>query len=122
LDDEQGRRVLVVEDEAMVAMLVEDMLTELGHSVVGPAMRLDQALPLAREAEFDFAILDVNLGGQLSFPVAEVLRARGIPFIFATGYGRNGVEEAYRDTITLMKPFERSDVQRAFAHTLARRV
>jgi CheY-like chemotaxis protein len=122
LDAERGRRVLVVEDEAMVAMLVEDMLTELGHSVVGPAMRLDQALPLAREAEFDFAILDVNLGGQLSFPVADVLRARGIPFIFATGYGRNGVEEAYRDTITLMKPFERSDVQRAFAHTLARRV
>ena len=105
----------------MVAMLVEDMLTELGHSVVGPAMRLDQALPLAREAEFDFAILDVNLGGQLSFPVAEVLRARGIPFIFATGYGRGGIDEAYRDTITLMKPFERRDVARAFAHTLARR-
>jgi CheY-like chemotaxis protein len=122
LDAERGRRVLVVEDEAMVAMLVEDMLTELGHSVVGPAMRLDRALPLAREAEFDFAILDVNLGGQLSYPVAEVLRARGIPFIFATGYGRNGVEDAYRDTITLMKPFERSDVQRAFARTLAPRV
>jgi CheY-like chemotaxis protein len=120
LDDERGRRVLVVEDEAIVAMLVEDMLTELGHSVVGPAMRLDQALPLAREAEFDFAILDVNLGGQLSFPVADVLRARGIPFIFATGYGRTGVEDAYRDTITLMKPFERSDVERAFARTLAR--
>ncbi len=100
----QGLRLLVVEDEAMVAMLVEDMLAELGHSVVGPAMRLDQALPLAREAEFDFAILDVNLGGQLSFPVAEVLRARGIPFIFATGYDAQAILPAYADVPRAEKP------------------
>ena len=102
----------------MVAMLVEDMLTELGHSVVGPVMRLEQALPLAREAEFEFDILDVNLGGQLSFPIAEILKRRGIPFIFATGYGAGGIDQAYRDTITLSKPFGRSDVQRAFARML----
>ncbi len=116
------RRVLVVEDEVMVAMYVEELLCDLGYDTVVVATGLDQALSLARQDAFDFAVLDINLNGRQSFPVADVLRARGIPFIFATGYGRSGVEEAYRDTITLMKPFERSDVQRAFARTLASRV
>ena len=99
----------------MVAMLVEDMLTDLGHEVVGPAMRLEQAMPLAREAEIDFAVLDINLEGEPSFPVADILTARGIPFVFATGYGSKGLNDAYRGAVTLKKPFEPRHLQRAFA-------
>ncbi|MDP8916774.1 MAG: response regulator [Pseudomonadota bacterium] len=110
-------RVLVVEDEAMVAMLVEDILLDLGHVVVGPAMRLDEAVPLARQGEFDIAILDVNLGTARSYPVADLLRDQGIPFVFATGYGSAGLEDAYRGlTLTLKKPFGAEDVRRAFQH------
>ena len=101
----------------IVAMLVEDMLNELGHEVVGPAMRLEQALPLARNAELDWAILDINLNGVQSFPVADILRERGVPFVFATGYGTNGLLDAYRDTLTLKKPFQLQDLQRAFTET-----
>lgn len=111
------RRVLVVEDEMLVAMLIEDMLTDLGFEVVGPAMRLEAAMPLATEAELDFAVLDVNLGDRKSFPVAEILRKRGVPFIFATGYGRRGVEESFKDVLTLSKPFESHQLQRALEQT-----
>ena len=87
-------RVLVVADEMRIALLVEDMLIELGHEVVGLAMRLAQALALAENAEIDFAILHVNLDGRMSFPVAEVLEARGVPFVFATGYGSGALSSA----------------------------
>ena len=90
----------------MVAMLIEDMLTDLGFEVVGPAMRLQEALRLAGDERIDAAVLDVNLGLEKSFPVAEVLRSRSIPFVFATGYGRLGVSDAYPDAIVLPKPFE----------------
>lgn len=107
-------RVLVVEDEMMVALLVEDFLAELGHAVVGPAMHLHEAITLALEAEIDVAILDVNLGAQRSYPVAEVLRQRGIPFLFATGYGAAGVDEEYRGTtLVLRKPFGLASIERA---------
>ena len=109
------RRVLVVEDDSLVAMLIEDIVADLGHEVAGSATRLDQALALARTAACDAAILDVNLAGQLSFPVADVLKARGIPFIFATGYDTDGLDEAYRDAVTLKKPFQADDVAAAFA-------
>ena len=109
------RRALVVEDEIMVAMYVEDLLTELGFEVAGIATGLDQALPLAREGSFDFAVLDINLAGQLSFPIADVLRERGIPFLFASGYGSKGLIEAYRSTIRIQKPFVRRDLAQAIA-------
>ena len=115
MSDGQIQRVLVVEDEMMVALYVEDIVTELGHEVVGPAMRLEEGLTLAREAAIDMAILDVNLHGARSFPIADALSARGIPFIFATGYGTQGLTEAYRDVITLQKPFASRDVEQAFA-------
>ncbi len=83
-----GRRVLVVEDEMMIRMLLDGMLTDLGHTVAAEAGRIDEALALARQAEFDVAILDVNLNGQPITPVVEVLVRRGLPFIFATGYGQ----------------------------------
>jgi CheY-like chemotaxis protein len=100
-----GRRILLVEDEAMIAMLVEDMLEDLGHDLAAVATRLEEALALTRSEVFDLAILDLNLGGVLTYPVADVLRERGNPFIFATGYGSSGLKEAYSDLPTLQKPF-----------------
>jgi DNA-binding response OmpR family regulator len=112
------RRVLVVEDDALIAMLMEDMLVELGFEVVGPANRLHGALALAQAEDFELAILDVNLGKEQSFPVADVLRQRGIPFIFATGYGTDGLSAAYRQAITLPKPFEAGQLEKAISQAL----
>jgi DNA-binding NtrC family response regulator len=99
-------RVLVVEDELMIRMLLQDMLDDLGHTLAGEAGHIDEAMILARQADFDIAILDVNLGGQPISPVVEVLIARGLPFVFATGYGQRGVPEPYRMIPTLQKPFQ----------------
>jgi CheY-like chemotaxis protein len=99
-------RVLVVEDELMIRMLLQDMLDDLGHTLAGEAGGIDEALALARQAEFDIAILDVNLNGQPISPVVEVLIERGLPFVFATGYGQRGVPEPYRMIPTLQKPFQ----------------
>ncbi len=107
------RRALVVEDEVMVAMYVEDLLTELGFEVIGIATGLDQAIPLAREAEFDFAVLDINLAGEMSFPVADVLRERGIPFLFASGYGSKGLIDDYSTATRIQKPFRSGDLAQA---------
>jgi CheY-like chemotaxis protein len=107
---ERVLRVLVVEDEMLVAMNIEDMLLDLGHEVAGLASRLEPALQLAAEGTFDLAMLDVNLAGQPSFPVADVLIGRGIPFLFATGYGVKGIAEAYRDRPVLQKPFRARDL------------
>jgi CheY-like chemotaxis protein len=101
-----GKRVLVVEDELMIRMLLQDMLADLGCELAGEAGRIDEALTLAKQSEFDVAILDVNLNGQPISPVVEVLIERGLPFVFATGYGQRGVPEAYRKTPTLQKPFQ----------------
>jgi AcrR family transcriptional regulator len=108
-------RILVVEDEMAVAMMAETMLTGLGHEVVGPAMRLEDALGPARSAEFDVAMLDVNLGRDKAFPAADILRDRGIPFFFATGYGREGIIPEYQDRLVLHKPFQTPDLERALA-------
>ena len=94
----------------LVAMNIEDMLLELGHEVAGLASRLGPALALARESVFDAAMLDVNLAGEPSFPIAELLAERGIPFLFATGYGLRGIEEAYRSAPVLQKPFRARDL------------
>ena len=108
-----GKRVLVVEDELMIRMLLQDMLTDLGHTLAGEAGRIEDALALAKESEFDLAILDVNLNGQPISPVVEILVARGLPFVFATGYGQRGVPEPYRRTPTLQKPFQADALARA---------
>lgn len=107
------KRVLLVEDEALVAMLMEDYLTDLGFDVVGPAMRLEPALQLAQTEEIDFAVLDINLAGKQSFPIAEVLRQRGISFLFASGYGTAGLAEGFESVRVMQKPFDRSDLERA---------
>lgn len=101
-----GKRVLVVEDELMIRMLLEGMLTDLGHTVAAEAGGIDDALALAKQAEFDVAVLDVNLNNQSITPVVEVLVQRGVPFVFASGYGQRGVPELYRHNPTLQKPFQ----------------
>lgn len=111
----KGLRLLVVEDEALVAMLVEDMLTDLGCIVVGIAGTVAKGICLARSAELvlDGAVLDVNIGGEKVFPVAEALAARGVPFIFATGYGAAGVEARYADERVIAKPFQLRTLEQA---------
>jgi len=116
-----GLRVLVVEDEMMVSMLIEDMLSDLGCEVVGPASRIEDALELVKSAVIDCAVLDVNLGGQPIFPLADVLRERGAPFAFATGYGDAGLREVDRGTPVLQKPFREIDLARVLGE-LRRRV
>jgi CheY-like chemotaxis protein len=110
--DLAGLRVLVVEDEMMVSMLIEDMLGDMGCQVIGPASRLDEALALAQESEIDCAVLDVNLGGQPIFPLADLLREKGRPFAFATGYGDSALRDVDKGSPVLQKPFRESDLQR----------
>ena len=103
-------RVIVIEDEMTIALLIEDMLIELGHEVVGTAMRLSQALELARTAAADYAILDVNLDGRMSYPVADILSDRGVPFAFASGYGPTGLDARFVDCPVLTKPFNSANL------------
>lgn len=94
----------------LVAMLLEDILVDAGHVVVGPLARVDKALEAALRETLDLAILDVNINGGPVYPVAEVLAARGIPFAFASGYDVGGLDEAWRDRPTLQKPYRRDDL------------
>jgi CheY-like chemotaxis protein len=102
----RAKRVLVVEDELMIRMLLEDMLGELGYAIAAEAGRLEEAMEAVRSADFDLAILDVNLNGQPIAPVADALAARGTPFVFATGYGDRGLPDAHRNRPVLKKPFQ----------------
>jgi DNA-binding NtrC family response regulator len=117
----RGLRVLIVEDEPLVAMLLEDMLTDAGFGVSGCVSSIGQALQIVdeRPGDFEFAILDVNLGGEPIFPVAEALHAAGKPFAFATGYGPAGLPEVWRNRPTLQKPFSAADVEQVLAATVA---
>ena len=105
-------RIFIVEDEMMVVLDLEDMIMEMGHVVAATATRMEAAMAHATGSDFDLAILDVNVAGRMSFPVAEVLRARGIPFIFATGYGVSALPQELRGHPTLQKPFRMADLER----------
>ena len=98
-------RILVVEDEAMIAFFIEDCLVGFGHHVVGPASRVGRALSLIKTEEFDLALLDVNVSGEEVYPAAVELRSRGIPFIFLSGYGSRGLREEWKGSPMLEKPF-----------------
>ena len=106
------RRILVVEDEMLIGMLLEDMLTDMGHEVAAIVPRLKDALAAVQRETFDLAVLDVHLHGESAFPVADALIAKGVPFIFATGYGERGLPENYRGRPVLQKPFARDDLDR----------
>jgi CheY-like chemotaxis protein len=114
-------RVLIVEDEAVVSMLIEDMLLDFGTEVVGPVARINEALRLAHEADLDLAILDINIAGETTYSVADVLRARGIPFVFATGYSSDGIPDRYKDIATLKKPFAFKTFEKTLRRALADR-
>ena len=109
-----GRRVLVVEDESLVAMLLETILEDMGCTPVGPASNIDDGEAMARDTTgLDAALLDVNVAGRQVFPVAEALRARGVPFVFSTGYGEGGLPDEWRGNPTIQKPFTESAVRDA---------
>lgn len=109
----QGLRVLVVEDETLVAMLVEEYLASFGCVVAFSAPRIAKGLQVLTNLEVDAAVLDVNVAGESVSPIAEVLDQRGIPFIFASGYGAKGVEERWAGRPALQKPFSAKELHAA---------
>jgi len=113
-----GGSVFLVEDEVMIRMMVADMLEELGYSIAAEAGEISEAIRLVQSTEFDLAILDVNVNGKVISPVADLLKARNRPFIFATGYGTQGVPEDYRDRPALQKPFQIESLKQALDATL----
>jgi CheY-like chemotaxis protein len=113
-----GLRILVVEDEAAISLLLEDMLLDFGCEVVGPAGRLAAALDMAAKESFDLAILDVNVAGEPIYPVAEALQARNVPFVFSTGYGSAGIKDDFRGRPVVQKPFAQSDLRQSMLSAL----
>jgi CheY-like chemotaxis protein len=106
-----GNRVMIVEDEALVAMALRESLDELGFSVIGPFNRISEAMIALRNNRVDAAVLDVNLGGELIYPLADVLTADHVPFIFITGYGAEEIEPRYAHVPILQKPIEAGALQ-----------
>jgi CheY-like chemotaxis protein len=105
-------RVLIVEDEWFLATMLEEMLAELGHTVFAVTSKLKEGLDLAKAGDFDFAILDLSLNGELSHPIAAVLENRGVPYVIATGYVAPGAQGAGRTAPTLSKPYGIEDLRR----------
>jgi DNA-binding NtrC family response regulator len=103
----------------MIAILIEDMILDFGSEVVGPAARLEEARRMAGSAELDAAILDINVGGAVVFPVADILQERGIPVIFATGYGATALPSRFHGSLTLSKPFSYQSLAEALRTALA---
>lgn len=114
-----GKRVLLVEDEVLVAWALEDMLTALECAVVGPVARVSEALAMIEAEMVDAAVLDVNLDGQKSYPVADALAARGVPFVFSTAYDKGSLQKEYLHFPMLQKPFERQELGDELAKLLA---
>lgn len=115
----EGRTILVVEDESLVAMLLETILEDMGCATLGPVSTIDEALAvIADGSPFDGALLDVNVAGKEVFPVAAALKERGVPFVFSTGYGEGGLPEEWRGHPTIQKPFTEDAVQQALMRVL----
>lgn len=108
-------RVLLVEDEAMIRMMVADMVEELGHAVAAEAGDIGRAAELAQTGIFDLAILDVNLNGRMSFPVADIIVKRGIPLIFASGYALENIPTSFEAAPKLQKPFQIDSLAKAIS-------
>src|SRR5207302_219720 len=112
---ESGNRVLLVEDEILVAMMMRDILSELGLSVIGPFSRLSDAMVAAVHDGIDAGIIDINLGGEFVYPVADVLVARQVPFVFVTGYGVESIDSRFAHVPIIKKPVQRQALQQIFA-------
>ena len=114
-----GRRVLVVEDESLVAMLLETILEDMGCTPVGPVATVDEGLAMvAGEGTLDAALLDVNVAGREVFPIADALKGRGVPFVFSTGYGEGGLPDAWRGHPTVQKPFTEAAIRDALMRAM----
>lgn len=115
-----GLRFIVVEDETLVAMLIEDMLTDFGCIIAGRAGTVARALSIISDVSnvLDAAVLDVNLGGERVFPVADALAKRGVPFIFSTGYGMPGISTEFADRSVIAKPFSALVLGKILVETL----
>lgn len=111
-------RVLVVEDEALISMLIEDMLADIGCKCVDVAPSVEAALDSLAKSQPHFAMLDINLNGRRSFPVADVLKSRDIPFVFLSGYGASGLEQPHADARVLQKPFQIGDIETCLGDAL----
>jgi CheY-like chemotaxis protein len=116
-----GLTVLAVEDESLVAMLLEDLLTDLGCTVAGPAATCNDALHLIEQRRIDAAVLDINIIGGNAFAIADRLSELHIPFIFATGYGAAGVHDAHRNRAVLQKPYSFDNLQKALENAVEKR-
>ena len=114
-----GLRILLVEDDDLVAMAIEDLLEELGCKVVANAGSIDEAVAKSRAGGFECALLDVNLNGEEVFPVAEILAAQGVPFVFTSGYGSWALPEAFRARPIVSKPFRMEALSSALSTALA---
>jgi CheY-like chemotaxis protein len=113
-----NRKVLVVEDEMIIAMLIEDMLDEFGCKLVGPATNVPRALELIGKESIAVAVLDLNLDGKDTYAIADALQRKNVPFIFATGYGSTGLRQEYGNRPVLQKPFQARDLETALTEAL----
>ena len=113
------RNILIVEDEMLIALDIEQMLIELGHNIVALCTRVPAALVVAGRDQIDVAVLDINVAGVQSFPVARILRARRVPFLFLSGYGARGLVEEFSESLVLSKPFNKSDLEQIVLAALA---
>ena len=115
-----GKRIMLLEDEAIIAFAVEDMLIELGCTIVGPALNLHEAMALATaDPDIDAAILDVNINDGRSYSVAQALERRGVPFVFASGYDESGVAWDGEPVEIIPKPYRKDQIERAIIEMLA---
>ena len=118
-DSSATPRLLVVEDEYLIRMLLEDMLDDLGYGIAAAVGTLSEARQIAADGDFSAAILDVNLDGQEIYPVADILAKRGLPFVFVTGYGERSLPEPYRGRPAPQKPFQAEQLKTTLAGLLS---
>jgi len=118
VSDLTGLQVLVIEDESVVAMLMEDILVDIGCEVIGTASRFDEAIEKLKSLAFDIVILDVNLNGRPTFSIADSLAEQGVAFVIATGYGATSLPEPLQSVPFLQKPFRQRDLERALRAAL----
>jgi DNA-binding response OmpR family regulator len=118
IDTAPLKPILVVEDEFLIALMTESTLRQMGYGAIHLAQTFEEGLRLAETVEFAFAILDVNLEGQTSFPIADVLRDRGVPFGFQTAYGPEGIEPAFKHCPVITKPFSESELTEMVEHLI----